>query len=112
MANVMLSYWYRLYTKQTKHEKAVEAEICKLGVRYRTQHIMLNARAILDFYFPDHDLCVEIDDNSHKQKIKKDQERTSRLTGLGIRVIRFTNTDVDKNLQKIVTQIQEELQHK
>jgi very-short-patch-repair endonuclease len=107
MANVMLSYWYRLYTKQTKQERLVEKKLCKLGVRYRTQHIVLAAKAILDFYLPDYNLCIEIDDASHLRKQKKDQERTKRLTGLGIKVIRFTNDEVDNNVNSVITKIQD-----
>lgn len=109
MPNPMLSYWYRLYTKQTKQEKAVEKELCKLGVRYRTQHIVLAAKAILDFYLPDQNLCIEVDDISHNRKQKKDQERTNRLTGLGIKVVRFTNADVDSKLKNVIGKIREEI---
>lgn len=109
MPNMMLSYWYRLYTKQTKQEEKLEKEICKLGVRYRTQHIELRARAILDFYLPDYNLCIEVDDKSHERKIKKDRERTERLTGLGIRTIRFTNFQVDSQIEKVLTQIRAEI---
>jgi very-short-patch-repair endonuclease len=105
MANVMLSWWYTLYMKQTEHEKKMEQELCKLGVRYRTQHPMLGIHAILDFYLPDQNLCIEIDDPSHKKKQKKDQERTERLAGLGIRVVRFTNDDVDNRLDEVVAEV-------
>ena len=109
MANIMLSYWYRLYTKQTKHEQKLEKEICKLGVRYRTQHIMLPVKAILDFYLPDFNLCVEVDDPSHEKKAKKDRLRTERLAGLGIKVIRFTNKQVDSQPDKVLDAIREEI---
>lgn len=112
MANIILSYWYQLYTKQTPAERALEKEVAKLGIRYRTQHILISTRSILDFYFPDYNLVVEVDDKSHltKKGIKKDQERTNRLTGLGLKVIRYTNEEVlkdprfvAKNIQNIVS---------
>lgn len=109
MANIMLSYWYRLYTKQTKHEQMLEKELCKLGVRYRTQHIVLPVKAILDFYLPDYNLCIEVDDISHEKKTKKDRLRTERLAGIGIRVVRFTNKQVETQLSKVLAQIQVEL---
>lgn len=92
----MLVYWYQLYTRQTNAEKALEKEVAKLGVRYRSQHPLLSARAILDFYFPDYNLVIEVDDPSHRTKkgIKKDQERTERLAGLGLNILRFTNEEV------------------
>jgi very-short-patch-repair endonuclease len=109
MANIMLSYWYRLYTKQTKHEQLLEAEICKLGVRYRSQHIVIAAKAILDFYLPDYNLCIEVDDISHEKKTKKDRLRTERLAGLGIKVIRFTNRQVESQLDKVLAGIRAEI---
>ena len=107
MANIMLSYWYRLYTKQTRHEKKLEKQLCKLGVRYRTQHIVLAAKAILDFYLPDQEICIEVDDPGHEKRQKKDQQRTERLAGLGIRVIRFTNEDVDKRMKSVIASIRD-----
>lgn len=109
MANIMLGWWYRLYTKQTKHEQKLEKEVCKLGVRYRTQHIILPVKAILDFYFPDQNLCVEVDDPSHEKKIKKDRLRTERLAGLGIKTIRFTNKQVEDKIDTVLARIREEI---
>ena len=109
MANIMLSYWYRLYTKQTKHEQMLEKELCKLGVRYRTQHIVLSVKAILDFYLPDYNLCIEVDDISHEKKAKKDRLRTERLAGLDIKVIRFTNKQVETQMDSVVSQIRQEI---
>jgi very-short-patch-repair endonuclease len=107
MANILLGYWYRLYTKQTKQEQAVEREICKLGIRYRTQHPFLAQKAFTDFYFPDYNLVVEIDDPSHNEpkKIKKDRERTERLQSLGLTIIRFTNRQVDTDLPNVIKTI-------
>ena len=96
MANLMLGRWYKLYTKQTPAELAFENIISKFGIRYRTQHIILAASAFPDFFLPDYNLVIEVDDKSHfeKAKIQKDRERTKRLNGLGINVIRFTNEEV------------------
>lgn len=96
MPNMMLSFWYRLYINQTRAEIAFEKEICKLGVRYRTQHIVMGKRAILDFLLPDYNLVIEIDDPGHlkPEGIKKDRERTENLSSLGLKVVRFSNSDV------------------
>jgi very-short-patch-repair endonuclease len=104
MGNPMLGYWYKLYKDQTKQEQAVEKEVCKLGIRYRTQHPFLSQRAFADFYFPDYNLIVEIDDPSHEEpeKIKKDLERTKRLQALNLTILRFTNRQVDKELPSVM----------
>lgn len=111
MANIMLTYWYQLYTKQTKQERALEKELAKLGVRYRCQHPFLSVRAIVDFLLPDYNLVIEVDDPGHlrKKNIKKDRERTERLTGLGLRVIRYTNEEVDTQLSRVVESIKGEV---
>lgn len=107
MANILLSYWYKLYKDQTKYEEAVEREVCKLGVRYRTQHPFIAQKAFADFYFPDYKLIIEIDDPSHNEpeKIKKDLQRTKRLEALGLRIVRFTNEQVADELPYILEQI-------
>jgi very-short-patch-repair endonuclease len=98
MANILLTYWYKLYKDQTRHEEMVEFEISKLGVRYRTQHPFLAQKAFVDFYLPDLDLVVEVDDPKHllPDRIAKDKKRTALLNSLGITVIRYTNQEVEK----------------
>ncbi len=108
MPNIMLSYWYRLYTKQTRHEEMLEKEICKLGVRYRTQHPMIGQKAFLDFYLPDYQVCLEVDDPGHEKRQKKDRLRDKRLAGLGIRTIRFTNSEVEFHMWEVILRIQNE----
>lgn len=56
----------------------------------------MSVPCVLDFYLPDYNLAIEIDDPSHNEpkKIKKDQKRTLALSGLGIEVLRFTNAQV------------------
>lgn len=114
MANILLSYWYKLYRDQTKQEKAVEAEICKLGVRYRTQHPFMAQKAFADFYFPDYNLILEIDDPSHNEpeKIKKDLQRTRRLEALDLTVIRVTNHQVDTALSDVIEKVKNYLVNK
>lgn len=103
MASPLLGYQYRLYNKQTKQEQALEKVVCKFGVRYRTQHLFMGQKAIVDFLFPDFSLVVEVDDPSHEENDKKakDIERTNRLNTLGLDVLRFTNYEIDKRLSYV-----------
>lgn len=96
MANILLSYWYKLYMNQTPCEEIVERYVATLGVRYRTQHPFLGQKSFTDFYFPDHNIVLEIDDPSHnrKSKRKKDLQRTKRLEALGLTIYRITNESV------------------
>ena len=72
------------------------------GIKFRRQHPI--DRFILDFFSYEHKLAVEIDGHSHYQPDQQeyDQARTEWLAVHGIRVIRFTNRDVDTNLEGVL----------
>ncbi|AFY52898.1 hypothetical protein Riv7116_0294 [Rivularia sp. PCC 7116] len=63
--------------------------------------------SIVDFYCPTLKLVIEIDGESHFTDIGKeyDQERTERLEGYGLKVIRFTNQQVFNNFEGICEQL-------
>jgi len=67
---------------------------------------------ILDFYCPKIRLCIELDGEIHKDNKLYDDERSKYLETLDIKIIRFWNDDVLKDikntldkLQKIIEQI-------
>lgn len=55
---------------------------------------------IVDFICIEKMLVIEIDGGQHNEdlNIKLDNERTKYLESRGFRVLRFWNTDIDKNL--------------
>jgi len=72
---------------------------------------------IVDFYCHECRLVVEIDGDSHgtKEAQLKDQKRTAFLESKGLRVIRFTNREIVRNiegvmesLEKLLNKIKEE----
>ena len=72
------------------------------GIKFRRQHPI--DRFILDFFCYAHNLAVEIDGHSHYEPDQEeyDQVRTEWLARYGIRVIRFTNRDVDTNIEGVL----------
>ena len=68
---------------------------------------------IVDFYCPIKKLIIEIDGGQHYENgeiIKKDKEREKFLIQtLKLKVLRFTNTDIIKNLTSVIDKIMEEL---
>ena len=68
---------------------------------------------IVDFYCATKKLVIEIDGGQHYENgeiIKEDQERDSFLKEiLKLRVIRFTNIDITKNLGSVMDKIIEDL---
>lgn len=81
----------------------------ELGCKFRRQHSIGNY--IADFYCPKYKLVIELDGRQHKDSDQKeyDKERTEYFNYLGIRVIRFWNNDVNKNLDGVILKIEEYL---
>ncbi|HEY3780658.1 MAG TPA: endonuclease domain-containing protein [Fimbriimonadaceae bacterium] len=69
-----------------------------LGCRFRRQYPI--GDYTLDFYCPQHKLCIEVDGEQHFDSLEEDKERDAYLSGLGIRVIRIPSLDLfdDENL--------------
>ena len=66
---------------------------------------------IVDFYCFRAKLVIELDGGGHYDPIaeKRDQERTEVLENYGLKVIRFCNTDIDKNFYGVCTVIDNEI---
>ena len=79
------------------------------GYKFRRQHSV--GAYIIDFYCPSECLAVELDGNSHitDEAVEYDRERTAYLNALGIKVLRFLNTDVYDNLNVVCERILEEI---
>ncbi|MBP6025373.1 DUF559 domain-containing protein [Ferruginibacter sp.] len=81
----------------------------KLGVKFRRQHPMLFY--IADFYCHQIKLVIEIDGSVHnKEDVKiNDAIRQKEIEALGISILRFTNTQVKNNIEKIVEDISKKI---
>lgn len=55
----------------------------------------------MDFYCHELRLAIEIDGESHEGQKQYDANRTLELGKLGIEVLRFTNTETLKNLDRV-----------
>jgi very-short-patch-repair endonuclease len=62
---------------------------------------------IVDFYCPSLKLVIEIDGDSHftEEGRAYDEERTQRLEGYGLSVVRFTNQQVLREFQSVCEQL-------
>ncbi len=57
---------------------------------------------IADFYNHETKLVIEIDGGYHQRQIEYDVMRTEIINLLGIKVIRFTNEEVENNLETVI----------
>ncbi len=62
------------------------------GLKFRRQVAI--ASYIADFYCPAANLIVELDGETHDNQREYDAQRTSKLTEMGLEVVRYTNDDV------------------
>ncbi len=62
-----------------------------------------------DFYCHEEKLIIELDGRYHKYKLKQDEERTSILNCIGLRVIRFKNEEVIDHLDYVMSEIRKHI---
>ena len=77
------------------------------GDHIRRQQIIRNF--IVDFVCLQKKLVIEIDGDVHDHQKEEDAQRTIFLQEQGFKVIKFTNDEVEKNLQKVINEIIKEL---
>lgn len=75
------------------------------GYKFRRQHGVKNF--IMDFYFPELKLAIEIDGDSHctDDAMFYDQERQEIIQSYGIQFLRFTNKEICNNLEGVIETI-------
>jgi len=77
----------------------------KLGVHFRRQQVI--AGFIVDFYCHKSALVVEVDGDIHDLQQEEDARREKALREMGLRVVRFENDEVMRNLRAVVDRIKE-----
>jgi cyclase len=77
----------------------------KLKARFKAQHPIFIY--VVDFYCHKAKLVIEIDGDVHfnKEAQLKDIERTKTLEGFGLRIIRFTNEQIHKDMDGVLKEI-------
>ena len=96
-----------LRREMTPAEKILWKELRanKLGVHFRRQQVIQGF--IVDFYCHKSALVVEVDGDIHDLQQEEDERREKALSELGLRVVRFKNDEVVRNLMVVVTKIRE-----
>lgn len=101
----------RLRDNMTDTEKLLweKLRLKPLGFKFRRQHPI--SHYILDFYCHKLKLSIEIDGGYHlpKEQQLKDKERTETINELGIKEVRFTNSQVTNDIENVMSIIYDEL---
>ncbi|MDO9254996.1 MAG: endonuclease domain-containing protein [Bacteroidales bacterium] len=77
-----------------------------LNLRFRPQHPI--DRFIADFYCHPLKLVIEVDGGIHKSRDQKEYDinREAELNSWGIKIIRFTNEEVEHNTAIVISEIE------
>ncbi len=73
------------------------------GLKFRRQYPL--GPFVLDYYCARHQLCVELDGESHADSAEADEMRTRYLEANGLKVIRVTNDQVLQNMDGVLLKI-------
>jgi very-short-patch-repair endonuclease len=65
----------------------------------------------VDFYCPEQSFVIEVDGDSHADadQIMKNKQREAYMQSLGLRIIRYINDDIVKNLDGVLEDLVERL---
>jgi len=77
----------------------------KLGAKFKRQHSI--GGYITDFYCQKYKLIIELDGEVHNTKEVKEYDtvRDKFLTSLGYKVLRFSNSEIESNTEKVLDKI-------
>ena len=92
----------RLRKQMTPEERKIwYLFLAKYPIRFRRQ-VSLGAY-IVDFYCPKAKLVVELDGTQHflEDELQKDEQRTRQLEELGLRVVRFSNRQINREFEGV-----------
>ena len=99
-----------LRSNQTDVEKLLWSHLRNkqfYGIKFYRQYSI--GKYILDFYCPELRFAIELDGGQHAEEDNKrnDNIRSEYLRAQGIKVIRFWNNDVMKNIEGVLYEIKE-----
>lgn len=79
----------------------------KLGVHFRRQQVIQGF--IVDFYCHKAELIIEVDGDIHDLQQEEDARREKVLMEIGLRIVRFRNDEILKDLSIVLVRIKENL---
>jgi very-short-patch-repair endonuclease len=95
----------RLRANMTKTERLFwdQVKASQLSVVVRRQMPILDY--VVDFYIKSIGLAIELDGSSHHNNVLEDGKRQSRIEELGVTFIRFSNHEVQNNMESVLKKL-------
>ena len=113
LEKVFTRYSQLLRKNMTKEEKHLWYDFLKrLPITVNRQRKI--ERFIVDFYISVYKLVIELDGSQHgdPENRIKDEERDAVLDAFGIKVLRYTNEDVNKNFDGVCRDIMKHIERR
>ena len=82
------------------------------GIKFFRQHPIFvkymnhDSFFIADFYSRERHVVVEIDGKSHEYQKDYDELRSELINRLGVRVVRFSNEEIERDLPKVLERLE------
>ncbi len=94
MTKAEIALWHKIRNRQ-------------LGYKFRRQHGI--GKYITDFYCPELKLIIEIDGDIHfyERNIAADKKREEYFKKLGLKTIRYTNSDIIQNINNVLENLKD-----
>lgn len=108
--NNLLPNARKLRKEMTRHEKHLWYDFLRhYPVKIYKQRIIGNY--IVDFYCASAKLVIELDGSQHytEDGMDSDAVRDEYMKGLGLKVLRFSNADIDRNFSGVCAVIDREI---
>ncbi len=106
-----------LRRKMTDEEKKLWQKLRRRkfhGLKFLRQHPLFYEMIdnepkyfIPDFYCAEKRLIIEIDGKIHEFQKRKDMEREEILSGMGMKIVRFKNEEIEANVFAVLKKIEE-----
>jgi very-short-patch-repair endonuclease len=107
--NFLKEYRTKLRKDPTDHEEILwwHLKAKRMGVKFRRQHSV--GGYILDFYCKEKRLVIELDGSVHNTPEAKeyDRVRDDFFKGLDYTVLRFYNSEIEKDISKVLSKIRQ-----
>ena len=107
---VLKPYSQKLRKEMTKEERHLWYDFLKsLPITINRQKVV--GKYILDFYCAKAKTAIELDGSQHfeNEGVDKDVERDAYLKEQGIKVLRYSNYDINRNFEAVCIDIREHL---
>ena len=96
----------RIFWEELRNRKFLNKKFYR---QYAIIHDILGKETfyIVDFYSFEEKLVIELDGEIHNFRLKQDNQKVDVLKSLGLRIIRFKNSEVENNVKGVMQKLKE-----